>query len=126
MAPVALAVPERRHQQHEGPREAAPDERRDERRLAGGGPSFSARAVLRPGQAVVLLNICCRGALMESEARLRPGAHAELLLSGHGSRARVRGRLERCQVVRLDPMRYRGVIVFDDCLNLDVGAEGSE
>lgn len=110
MASVALEVIERRH----------------DRRVAGGGPRFGAGAVLRPGQAVVVVNICCRGALVESGARLRPGAHTELQLTGSALRARVTGRIERCQVVRLDPVTYRGVIVFDECVDVGLGAEGSE
>lgn len=99
-------------------------ERRGEPRLPGGGPRFAAGAVLRPGQAVVLVNISSRAALVESETRLRPGAHTELQLSG-GLRACVRGRIERCQVVHLEPLRYHGVVVFDDCVDLGGGTEGS-
>lgn len=94
-------------------------DRRGVRRLPGGGPRFSAGAVLFPGQPVVLVNISSRAALVESSARLRPGAHTELQLCGGGARACVRGRVERCHVVHLDPLRYHGVVVFDDCV--DVG-----
>jgi len=82
--------------------------------------------VLRPGQAVVLVNISRRAALVESETRLRPGAHTELQLCGGGARACVPGRVERCIVVRLDPLRYHGVVVFDDCVEVGPAAEGSE
>lgn len=101
-------------------------ERRCERRLAGGGPRFGAGAVLRPGQSVVLINISSGGALVESEARLRPGARTELQLCGGGTRASVKGRLERCQVVRLDPVRYHGVIVFEERVDIGGPSEGSE
>lgn len=101
-------------------------DRRAARRLAGGGPRFGAGAVLFPGQAVVLVNISCRAALVESESRLRPGAHTELQLCGGGARACVRGRVERCQVVHLDPLRYHGVVVFDDRVDVGEGCEGSE
>ena len=101
-------------------------ERRLEYRVAGGGPRFGAGAVLRPGQAVILVNICSRGALVESGARLRPGVHTELHLSGNTTRTRVKGRIERCQVVRLDPVRFQGVIVFDECVEIGAGAQGSE
>ena len=110
MASVALDVIERRH----------------ECRVAGGGPRFGAGAVLRPGQAVILVNTCSRGALVESGARLRPGVQTELHLSGKTTRTRVKGRVERCQVVRLDPVRFQGVIVFDECVEIGAGAEGSE
>lgn len=99
-------------------------ERRGERRLAGGGPRFGAGAVLRPGQEVVLVNISSHAALIESGTRLRPGAHTELQLSGGAMRACVRGRIERCKVVRLEPLRYHGVVVFDDCVDVGAGIEG--
>ena len=101
-------------------------ERRGERRVAGGGPRFGAGAVLRPGQAVILVNISSRGALVESRGRLRPGAPTELHLCGHAARARVQARVERCQVVRLDPLRYHGAIVFDARIDIGAVAEGSE
>jgi len=110
MAPVAAATSERRH----------------EGRVAGGGPRFGAGAVLRPGQAVVLVNISSRGALVESGAPLRPGAQTELHLCGGATRARVKGHIERCRVVGLDPLRYHGVVVFHDHLDIGAGAEGSE
>jgi hypothetical protein len=110
MASVALAAPERRR----------------ERRVPGGGPRFGTGAVLRPGQAVVLINISSRGALVESGGRLRPGAQTELHLCGHDTRARIIGRVERCQVVRLNPVRYRGVVVFDARVEIGLAAEGNE
>jgi hypothetical protein len=95
----------------------ATNERRHESRAAGAGHQFGADAVLRPGHEVVVVNISRRGALVDSGSRLRPGAHG---------RVRVEGRLDRCQVVRLDPVRYRGVVVFDDDLDIGRGAVGSE
>jgi hypothetical protein len=38
----------------------------------------------------------------------------------------VKGRVDRCHVVRLDPVRYHGVIVFDECVDVGAVAEGSE
>jgi hypothetical protein len=107
MAPVALDLIERRR----------------ERRRAGGGPRWRVHAVLRPGQPVTLLNISSRAALVESGARLRPGAHTELQLAAPGARASVRGRLERCHVAALAPLRYRGVLMFEQVV--DVGDERS-
>jgi hypothetical protein len=101
-------------------------ERRGERRLQGGGPRFGAGAVLRPGQPVVLVNISSQAALVESATRLRPGAYTELQLCGGGARASVRARVERCHVVRLDPLRYHGVVVFEERVDLGMDAEGSE
>ena len=93
-----------------------PIERRRERRRPGGGPRWQVDAVLRPGQPVTLLNISSHGALVESESRLRPGAKTELQLAAPGSRASVRGRLERCYVAALTPLRYRGVLIFEHLL----------
>ena len=49
------------------------------------------RAVLRPGQPVTLLNISSRAALVESAARLRPGAHTEMQLAGRRRARQHRG-----------------------------------
>lgn len=94
-------------------------ERRRERRTPGGGPRWRAHAVLRPGQPVTLLNISSRAALVESAARLRPGARTEVQLAGLHARASIGGRLDRCYVVSLEPIRYRGVLVFDQ--RVDIG-----
>ena len=95
-------------------------ERRRERRTTGAGPHWQAPAVLRPGQPVTLLNISSRAALVESAARLRPGAHTEVQLAGSPRRAAsIGGRLDRCYVAALEPIRYRGVLVFDE--RVDVG-----
>lgn len=96
-----------------------PIERRSERRTSGGGPRWRAHAVLRPGQPVTLLNISSRAALVESAARLRPGVHTEVQLAGSGARASVGGRLDRCYVAALEPIRYRGVIVFDERVDVE-------
>jgi hypothetical protein len=94
-------------------------ERRRERRTTGAGPHWQAHAILRPGQPVTLLNISSRAALVESAARLRPGVHTEVRLAGSDVRASIGGRLDRCYVAALEPIRYRGVLVFDE--RVDVG-----
>lgn len=93
-------------------------ERRGELRRAGGGGRWQSRALLRPGQPVTLINICSRAALVESAARLRPGAHTEVQLAGTGVRVGVKGRLDRCYVAALEPLRYRGVLIFEQCLEV--------
>jgi hypothetical protein len=97
---------------------AGDHERRSERRRSAGGARCRADAVLRPGQPVRVLNINSRAALVESGARLRPGASTELQLTIDAGRARVRGRLDRCYVAALEPLRYRGLLVFEDSLVL--------
>jgi hypothetical protein len=93
-------------------------ERRTEARRTAGGVRCRPEAVLRPGQAVVVLNINSRAALVESDVRLRPGALTELQLASGGGRTSVRGRLDRCHVSALDPLRYRGLLVFDERFEL--------
>lgn len=99
-------------------------ERRSERRRSAGGARCNPEAVLRPGQLVRLLNINSRAALVESEARLRPGTTTELRLALHAGRTSVRGRLDRCYVAALEPLRYRGLLVFED--RLDLAGEADE
>lgn len=99
-------------------------ERRAEARRPGGGRRWQLDAVLRPGQPVRLINICSQAALVESGTRLRPGALTELQLVAAGARASVRGRLDRCQVATLAPLRYRGVVLFEQRLDLE-GGEGA-
>ncbi len=104
----------------------AADERRHDRRLAGGGPRFAVEAQIRPGRDVQVVNISRGGALVESGAWLRPGSRTELLLCGNGSRASVSGRVDRCHIVGLEPLRYRVVIRFDETIEINAGGEGSE
>jgi hypothetical protein len=66
----------------------------------------------------MLLNINSRAALVESDARLRPGAVTELQLALSAGRASIRGRLDRCHVAALEPLRYRGLLVFENRLEL--------
>jgi hypothetical protein len=74
-------------------------------------------ALLRPGQEVILVNVSAGGALVESPTRLTPSARTEIQLFG-GSRCSVPGRLERCRVSRLEPLRYEAAIVFEGTLDL--------
>jgi hypothetical protein len=71
----------------------------------------------------VVVNLSRGGALLESAARMLPGARAELQLTG-GRRRMVCGRIARCQVAHLDPLRYRGAIVFDESLDVNGGLDG--
>jgi hypothetical protein len=93
-------------------------ERRREPRRAGGATRWQVRAVLRPGQPVMLVNINTHAALVESDARLRPGAHTEMQLAAAGKRTSISGRLDRCYVAALEPIRYRGVMVFDQVIEI--------
>ena len=92
----------------------------DRRRGSRAGPEgegWRADAVLRPGLAVRVVNIGTFGALVECQARLRPGRSAELQLMNHQDRKLiVSGRVERCHVVRLEPLCFQGAIAFDGSL----------
>jgi hypothetical protein len=101
-------------------------DRRAEQRVTGEQLRWRPNAVLRPGQTVVLLNVNSRAALVESDARLRPGAHTELQLQAGGNRTTIRGHLDRCHVAALEPLRYRGVLIFDHRLVLEDGNGGRE
>jgi hypothetical protein len=68
---------------------------------------------------VVVVNLGKRGALVESDGRLRPGAHTELQLTGTTSRRSVRGRVGRCHVASIEPLCYRAAILFDEDLELE-------
>jgi hypothetical protein len=96
-------------------------ERRREPRRSGGGERWRALAVLRPGKPITLLNITSRAALVESAARLRPGAHIEMQLAGPDSRANVRGQIHSSHVVALEPIRYRSVVLFEE--RIDIGGD---
>ena len=93
-------------------------ERRRECRCPGGGTRWRSHAILRPGQPVTLLNISSQAALVESASRLRPGARTEMQLAGPGTRVSIAGRLDRCYVAALEPIRYRGVVLFEQRVNV--------
>lgn len=102
-----------------------PDRRRAGRRppdVAG----WSGEALLRPGLLVRIVNIGPFGVLVESTAGLRPGRHAELQLmeAGTDHRVLVPGRVERCQVIGLQPLSFRGAIAFEDLIPLPVPRTG--
>jgi hypothetical protein len=90
----------------------------DRRRAVRARPDHAGwrhEAVLRPGLPVRIVNIGPYGALVECQARLRPGRAAELQLMAHTTERKhvVPGKVERCQVVALEPLSFRGAIAFD-------------
>jgi hypothetical protein len=97
-------------------------ERRKTARIGPERTPWSELALLRPGQDVFVINVSSGGALLESHTRMSPGARTELQLSSGPARRRsVRGRIVRCGVSALDPLRYRGAIAFDEWLDVDGG-----
>jgi hypothetical protein len=80
-------------------------------------------ALLRPGQEVMLLNVSTTGVLVESKARMLPGARADLQLFGPRRRL-VHGRIVRCRVASLQPLKYEGAIMFDHALDAKAAGSG--
>ena len=78
-------------------------------------------ALLCPGQEVVLIDLSCGGALVQSHARMLPGVRAELQLFGL-RRHVLHGRIDRCHVSHLEPLRYLAAIIFDESPALDFTA----
>ena len=91
-------------------------DRRDTVRVRAEFTRWRRTAILRPGQEVLLLDLGTGGALVESPTRMKPGTRAELQLFGT-ERRHVRGRVARCRVIHLDPVRYEGAIAFDEPLD---------
>ena len=96
-------------------------ERRHAARVPPEQTPWRRAALIRPGQDVQVLNLSSGGALIESGARMKPGLRTELQLSAAmlGSlRRTIAGRIDRCRVSALDPIRYQGAIVFEQHLEL--------
>jgi hypothetical protein len=93
-------------------------ERRRGHRDTPASSGWSGEAVLRPGLLVRIVNIGPFGALVECHARLRPGRRAELQLIPAGTERKqvVPGKVERCEVVALKPLSFRGAIAFETIL----------
>ena len=88
-------------------------ERRRGSRVAPEHTAWSRVAILRPGQDVAIIDLGPGGALVESSLLMKPGARTELQLLGP-SRCVLAGRIDRCRVVAIDPLRYEGAVVFDE------------
>jgi hypothetical protein len=92
-------------------------ERRGGARVTPDQTRWRRLALLRPGQEVAVVNLGPGGALLESANRMKPGARTELQLFGE-VRWQVRGRIDRCRVLRLAPLCYEAAIVFEEPLDL--------
>jgi hypothetical protein len=98
--------------------------RREHRRFSGYelGGLRSARlrsASVKLGPLVSVVDVSAGGALVETEARLRPESEAVLELLGNLGSIVVPFRVLRWHVTLLDgPMRYRGACVFTQPLDL--------
>ncbi|SRR5258708_8212033 len=92
-----------------------PPDRRGMRRLDALEDHGIVSASVRPGHRARLIDVSAGGALIETSHRLLPGTSVELQVDTGTNRARVRGRVLRCAVVRVRPtwVCYRGAIAFD-------------
>lgn len=76
---------------------------------------------LRPGRDVALVNLSSGGALVETRTRLLPGARAVLRLTAAANSWTVPSSVSRAWVAAVEPehgVTYRGVLVFDEALDL--------
>jgi hypothetical protein len=46
-------------------------------------------------------------------------------LTGGGHRLSIKGHLDRCHIAALEPLRYRGLLVFDHRLAIDGDGRGT-
>jgi hypothetical protein len=76
----------------------------------------AARATLRPGCVVSLIDVSGGGALVEGPKPLRPGARVHLQVTTASRTFAIEAQVMRCAVWILDPfdgVRYRGALRFD-------------
>ena len=76
----------------------------------------AARATLRPGCVVALVDVSRGGALVEGPRPLRPGARVHLQVTTAARTFSIEAQVLRCAVWILDPIdgvRYRGALRFD-------------
>jgi hypothetical protein len=90
-------------------------DRRGARRLEAFEEHRIVSASVQPGHRARVIDVSAGGALIETSLRLLPGSAVELQVETGTDRARLRGQVLRCSVVRLRPtwVCYRGAIAFD-------------
>ncbi len=74
------------------------------------------RATMRPGCAVVLVDIGAGGSLIESPRPMRPGARIHLQVAMPSRTVALHAHVLRCMVWSIDPLdgvRYRGALRFE-------------
>ena len=90
-------------------------ERRQFRRVSLADAANVVAGRIRPGVVVRVLDLSRGGGLIESGARLLPGANVDLQLESADARATIRARVVRCCVGSVSPVRivFRGALQFD-------------
>jgi hypothetical protein len=79
-------------------------------------PRAEARATLRPGCAITLVDVSAGGALVEAPRPLRPGARVHVQILTTSRRFAIAAHVLRCAVWALDPLAgvtYRGAVKFE-------------
>lgn len=79
-------------------------------------PRAEARATLRPGCVITLVDVSAGGALVEAPRPLRPGAKVHLQILTTSRRFAIAAHVLRCAVWALDPLAgvtYRGAVRFE-------------
>ena len=77
----------------------------------------AARASLRPGCAVILIEVSAGGALVEAPRALRPGGKVHLQVTTAFRQFAMSAQVLRCAVSALHPLdgvTYRGALKFDE------------
>jgi hypothetical protein len=91
------------------------DRRLDER---FGQPAIAgAKAILRPGYSVALVDLSAGGALIEGPRQLRPGMRVHVQIVTSARRFGLSAHVVRCAVASLDSgdgVKYRGALRFDE------------
>jgi hypothetical protein len=81
-----------------------------------------ARAVLRPGHAIALIDLSAGGALIQGNRALRPGSRVQIHLTIGGRSMWIPAQVLRCAVASLDAefgVQYHGAVKFTDrCTSL--------
>lgn len=94
------------------------DRRREQR--AGNPGAAIARATLRPGCPVLIVDVSPRGALVEGSRPLRPGARVQLHLVTAAGSVLISALVLRCAVWAIgagdgaEGVIYRGALLFDE------------
>lgn len=93
-------------------------ERRAWPRMDTGSRLDMANGKLRPGRPAQIVDVSAGGALIETDWRLLPGTRVELQVGEPVALYRVKARILRCHVTRLDRerIRYRGALMFEERL----------
>lgn len=92
----------------------AAGERRARDRARPTMSAWTARAILRPGHEVTVVNIARGGLLIETRTRVLPGTRVDLQLLGDGGKQPAVGKVVRCRLLGLSPLRYEAAIELEE------------